>query len=166
MFEDNANQQDAVSSNVPARYAFGYRLAQVVGKEPEYYQLLVADEPTRKMWDLVDSLALEGDPEHPDTALLLFQEFSQGVVQEQADRWLAGLQDAARNLYRNKALDDSSSLSARMMRMIYADPSLYELMAASEPGFGLLEIIESLAVDGDAADLEDMLRLIKQCSVT
>lgn len=145
-------------------HAFGERLAQVLGRDPSYYQLLVAAEPTRRIQEVVDSLALDGDPEQPQVALTLFHELSDGVSEAQAERWLAGLRDAAQRLYHPASRAEAGSLSDTLLRLIYADPTLYDLVAAVEPGYGLIELVESLALEGDVEDVEAMLRLMREAS--
>lgn len=140
--------------------AFGEKLAQVLGSNPDYYRLLV-HSPTKRMWDLVESLVLEGDPDSPEMALSLFKDLSDGVPEEQADRWLAGLRDAARRIYRAVPSGSDSAMADRLMHMVYSDPNVYELFAAAEPGSGLLEIVESLALEGSEEDIEDMLQLMR-----
>lgn len=145
--------------------AFGERLAQVLGEDPTYYSLLVSSEPSRRMWELVESLALEGDPDQPETALALFEELSEGVPEEQRERWLAGLKDAAKRMARSLPVEGDETLANRIMRMVYADPEIYELFAAVEPGNGLLELIENLALEGNAEDIETMLHLMRLCAL-
>lgn len=145
--------------------AFGERLAQVLGKDPTYYSLLVSSEPSRRMWELVESLALEGDPDQPETALALFEELSEGVPEAQRERWLAGLKDAAKRMARSLPVEGDETLANRIMRMVYADPEIYELFAAVEPGNGLLELIENLALEGNAEDIETMLALMRLCAL-
>lgn len=145
--------------------AFGERLAEVLEKEPSYYQLLVTNEPTKRMWDLVESLALDSDPMQPETTLALFQELSEDVAETQAERWLAGLRDAARRIYQSASPGSDKNLADRLMHLVYTNPNVYELVASAEPGYGLLEIVESLALEGSIDDIESMLELIGQLSV-
>jgi hypothetical protein len=144
---------------------FGTRIAQVLEKDPSYYQLLITNEPTRRMWDLVESLALDSDPMQPETTLALFQELSEEDVPEgQTERWLAGLRDAARRIY--QSVSPGASIADRLMHLVYTDPSAYELVASAEPGYGLLEIVESLALEGGVEDIESMLELMRQLAAT
>jgi hypothetical protein len=145
--------------------AFGERLSEVLEKEPSYYQLLVTNEPTKRMWDLVESLALDSDPMQPETTLALFQELSEDVAETQAERWLAGLRDAARCIYQSASPGSDKNLADRLMHLVYTNPNIYELVASAEPGYGLLEIVESLALEGSIDDIESMLELIRQLSV-
>lgn len=143
-------------------YAFGKRLAKVLGDDPSYYPLLVSDEPTRRMWDVVESLALDGDPARPETTVKLFKDLAGDLPEEQVDRWLAGLRDAAQQVYRSTPPSPDETLVARLLRLVYADPKVYELVASVEPGYGLLEVVENLAIEGDVDDVEDMLRLVRE----
>lgn len=140
---------------------FNQRLADVLNADPDAYRLLISDEPTRAMWELVESLALDADPDHPDAALWLFQDLSHRSEQ-QDERWLAGLRDAARRLAAQHSLGTAASLADRLLWRVYADPVLYDLVAAVEPGAGLRDLIESMALEGDADDIEAMVQLLRQ----
>ena len=139
---------------------FGTHMAEVLEKDPSYYQLLVTNEPTRRMWDLVESLALDSDPLQPETTLALFQELSEDVPESETERWLAGLRDAARRIY--QGVPPGDNLADRLMHLVYTDPGIYELIASAEPGYGLLEIVESLALEGGVDEIEEMLELMRQ----
>ena len=151
-----------MSSKYEDIHPFGERLAEVLGKEPAYYQLLVSTVPTPRMTDVVESLALEGDPHQPQTMLTLFQALAEETPVERVDRWLVGLRDVARRIYQNMPPDDDPQLTDEILRQIYADPRLYELLAATEPGYGLLDIVESLALEANIEEIEDMLSLMHQ----
>ena len=143
-------------------HPFTERLAQVLDREPTYYQLLISTEPTRRMSDVIDCLALDGDWEQPELTLALFQELRQDVAEVEMDRWLGRLRDAARRIYTSESHDDPTSLTDKIVRLIYADPHLYELIAAVEPGYGLLEVIESLALEMNLEEVEPALALMRQ----
>ena len=146
-------------------HAFGERLAQVLGQDSSYYQLLVIAEPTRRMWDIVESLALDGDPDQPQATLQMFQDLSDDIPEGLAERWLAGLRDAAQRLGHTLPAEVTPGFAGTLLRHITADPALYELIASAEPGYGLLELIENLALEGNVDDIEAMLRLMRQLAV-
>jgi hypothetical protein len=141
---------------------FGRRLAEVLSEEPIYYQLLTAPEPTPRMTDVIESMALEGDLEEPDTMLSLFQSLAGDNRETQSDHWLADLREAARQIYQTGPLGDTARITDRLVRMIYIDPTLYDLIAAVEPGYGLQDIVESLALEVDVEEVEAMLQLMRQ----
>jgi hypothetical protein len=143
-------------------HPFTERLAQVLDREPTYYQLLISTEPTRRMSDVIDCLALDGDWEHPELTLALFQELRQDVPEAEMDRWLGRLRDAARRIYTSESSGEPASLTDRILHLIYADPHLYELIAAVEPGYGLLEVIESLALEMNLEEVEPALALMRK----
>jgi hypothetical protein len=143
-------------------HPFTERLAKVLDEDPSYYQLLINTEPTHRMTDLVDSLALEGDPEQPETTLALFQDLRKDVPEAEMDRWLTRLRDAARRTYTSAPPKPATNLPEKIMYMIYADPHLYELLAAVEPGYGLLEVVESLALEANLDEVETMMALMRQ----
>jgi hypothetical protein len=143
-------------------HPFAERLAQVLDREPTYYQLLISTEPTRRMSDVIDCLALDGDWEQPELTLALFQELRQDVAEVEMDRWLTRLRDAARRIYAAESRDEPAGLTDRILHLIYADPHLYELIAAVEPGYGLLEVIESLALEMNLEEVEPALALMRQ----
>ena len=137
-------------------------LTDVLDREPAYYQLLISVEPTYRMNELVESLALEGDPDYPETTLHLFGELGQVSPHTNADHWLDQLRHAARQIYRSRPLDAMATVTGKLLQLIYAEPRLYELVASVEPGYGLIEILESLALEVDAEEVESMLGLMRQ----
>jgi hypothetical protein len=144
------------------RHPFGERLAKVLDQKPAYYQLLISSEPTRRMNDIVESLAMDGDPKQPETTLDLFQELATDLPEKRLARWLTGLRDVAQKIYSPAPPDTAPTVTDKLLRLIYADPRLYELVAAVEPGYGLLDIVESLALEVDIDDVEEMLELMRQ----
>lgn len=143
-------------------HPFAERLAQVLDREPTYYQLLVSTEPTRRMSDVIDCLALDGDWEQPEVTLALFQDLRQDLPEADMDRWLTRLRDAARRIYASGLGDESTSLPEKILRLIYADPHLYELIAAVEPGYGLLDLVESMALEMNLEEVEPALALMRE----
>jgi hypothetical protein len=141
---------------------FGQRLAEILSEEPIYYRLLTAPEPTARMSDVIESMALEGDLEEPDTMLSLFQSLAGDSPQTRKPQWLVDLSEAARQIYQTGPLTDMARITDRLVRMIYLQPQLYELIAAFEPGYGLQDIVESLALEGGVDDVETMLQLMGQ----
>lgn len=143
-------------------HPFAERLAEVLDREPSYYQLLISTEPTHRMSDLIASLALDADPNRPETALALFQELGTDVPEKHMHRWLARLRDVARRIYASTPHTEPTNITEKLLHRIYADPHLYELVAATEPGYGLLDIIESLALEVNLDEVEDMIKLMHQ----
>jgi hypothetical protein len=142
-------------------HPFAEQLAQVLDQEPTYYQLLISTEPTRRMSDVIDCLAIDGDWEQPEVTLALFQDLRQDVPEADMDRWLTRLRDAARRIYA-EVEDEPVDLTDKILRLVYADPHLYELVAAVEPGYGLLEVIESLALEMNLEEVEPALALMRE----
>jgi hypothetical protein len=145
-------------------HPFSERLAKVLDREPAYYQLLISTEPTRRMSDIIESLALEGDPEKPEITLELFQNLRRDLPELQMDRWLARLRSAAKRVYSSALPCASTSVTDVIMNRIYADPHLYELVAAAEPGYGLLDVVESLALEANIDEVEGMMALMDELS--
>jgi hypothetical protein len=143
-------------------HPFVERLAQVLDREPTYYQLLISTEPTRRMSDVIDCLALDGDWEQPEVTLALFQDLRQDVPEVDMDRWLTRLRDAARRIYASELGDEPASLPDKILRLIYADPHLYELIAAVEPGYGLLDLVEGMALEMNLEEVESALALMRE----
>ena len=143
-------------------HPFAERLAEVLDREPTYYQLLISTEPTRRMSDVIDCLALDGDWEQPDMTLALFQELRQDVPEVDMDRWLTRLRDAARQIYASAPDTEPTDLTDKILRMVYADPHLYELIAAVEPGYGLLDLVESMALEMNLEEVEPALALMRE----
>jgi hypothetical protein len=144
------------------KHPFGERLAKVLDQKPAYYQLLISPEPTRRMNDIVESLAIDGDPQQPETTLDLFQELATDLPEKRIARWLTGVRDVARKIYSSAPSASATNVTDKLLRLIYADPRLYELVAAVEPGYGLLDIVESLALEVDIDEVEEMLELMRQ----
>lgn len=142
-------------------HPFAERLAEVLDREPTYYQLLISTEPTRRMSDVIDCLAIDGDWERPEVTLALFQDLRQDVPEADMDRWLTRLRDAARRIYAEPR-DEPVDLTDKILRLVYADPHLYELIAAVEPGYGLIEVIESLALEMNLEEVEPALALMRE----
>jgi hypothetical protein len=143
-------------------HPFAERLAQVLDREPTYYQLLISTEPTHRMSDVIDCLAIDGDWEQPEVTLALFQDLRQDVPEVDMDRWLTRLRDAARRIYASAPSAEPADLTDKILRLVYADPHLYELIAAVEPGYGLLEVIESLALEMNLEEVEPALALMRE----
>lgn len=85
-----------MNNQFAAEHPFGERVTQVLEEEPAYYPLLVSMQPSRMVAEVAESIALDGDPTDPQTALLLFQELTQENSDGPVAEWLATLCDAAR----------------------------------------------------------------------
>jgi hypothetical protein len=108
-------------------HPFVERLAEVLDREPTYYQLLISTEPTRRMSDVVDCLALEGDWTQPEVTLALFQHLRQDVSEAEMDRWLTRLHDAARQIY------TSESPTERAQELILSAWFIFAFQGAKTP---------------------------------
>ena len=164
----NATQQKIERSAImpwntgAENHPFTERLAEVLDREPSYYQLLISTEPTHRMSDVVESLALEGDPDHPETMLTLFQELRQDIPEADMERWLTRLRDAAQRIYTSRPDTETTNLADKIMQMMCADPHLYELLVAVEPGYGLRDLVEGLALEVNLDEIEPMMALMRQ----
>ncbi len=143
-------------------HPFGTRLAQIISREPLYYDLLVTQELTPGMTDVVESLALEGDPNSPEMTLALFQELGVDLPEVEMESWLADLRAVTLQMNRVAPHGFDNPVTEQLMQRVFADPQLYELVAASEPGYGLLDLIECLALDTDLDGIEEALMLVQE----
>jgi len=146
-------------------HPFGTRLAQIISREPLYYDLLVTQELTPGMTDVVESLALEGDPNSPEMTLALFQELGVDLPDVEMESWLADLRSVTLQMNRAVPHGFDNPVTEQLMQRVFADPQLYELVVASEPGYGLLDLIECLALDTDLDGIEDALLLVRELAV-
>jgi hypothetical protein len=142
-------------------HPFGERLAQIISREPLYYDLFVTRELTSGMTDVVESLVLEGDPNSPEMTLALFQELGFDLPEVEMESWLSDLRAVALQMNRAMPLGFDNPVTEQLMQRVFADPQLYELVAASEPGYGLLDLIECLALDTDLDGIEEALLLMR-----
>jgi hypothetical protein len=94
--------------------------------------------------------------------LALFQDLRQDVPEVDMDRWLTRLRDAARRIYASELGGRAASLPDKILRLIYADPHLYELIAAVEPGYGLLDLVESMALEMNLEEVGPALALMRE----
>ena len=143
-------------------HPFGTRLAQIISREPLYYDLLVTQELTPVMTDMVESLVLEGDPNSPEMTLALFQELGVDLPEVEMESWLADLRAVTLQMNRVAPHGFDNPVTEQLMQRVFADPQLYELVAASEPGYGLLDLIECLALDTDLDGIEEALLLLRE----
>ncbi|MEM7033064.1 MAG: hypothetical protein AAF629_26165, partial [Chloroflexota bacterium] len=133
-------------------------------REPNYASLLVGEKPTQRMHEMIDSLALEGDPKIPQETLALFQGLGQDLPEARQARWLDRLGKAFQEILPEQVDDSETPFTELLLQLIYSNPQWYELVAASEPGYGLLDMIESLALEADVEGVEDMLSLMHTLS--
>ncbi len=141
---------------------FAERLAKVISREPLYYDLLVTRELSPGMTDVVESLALEGDPQSPEITLALFKDLGVDLPEVDMESWLADLREVTMQMERSAPHGFDNPVTEQLMQRVFADPQLYELVAASEPGYGLLELIECLALDTDLDGIEEALQLMRE----
>ena len=135
---------------------FVEQLAALLVQEPRYVPLLMGDKPTQRIQDIVESLALEGDPHTPQATLALFQALGQDLPEAHLDRWLSGLGEALQTIFSQQPSPSRTEATTALLHLIYTNPAMYELVAASEPGYGLLDIVESLALEADVDGIEDV----------
>ena len=54
------------------------------------------------------------------------------------------------------------AVAGELLRMVYADPHLYELLVAVEPGYGLLDLVEGMALEMNLEEVEPALALMRE----
>jgi hypothetical protein len=149
--------------------AFGKRLADVLSHNPTYSDLLVPDEPPRQVLDVVDSMALDADPARPDAAVTLFEQLCQDLPPEESDAlvrqlresmWRAGAEEAV-----ERAAESGDTLTGELLRRVYADPALFGLVASVGADADLADLLDVLALDARADDVEEALGLVRQLSM-
>ncbi|MEM7537555.1 MAG: hypothetical protein AAF639_35625, partial [Chloroflexota bacterium] len=55
----------------------------------------------------------------------------------------------------------SATMTSRLIERIYANPALFELVAAEEVGQRFVDEVESLALDGNAEETDTMMGLMQ-----
>ena len=135
----------------------------VMDRRPDYYQLFVTKiESLQSVGTVADCLALDVDPANPAALFALFQDGAQGILEATVPRWLARLCAAVRQSLQDLSPGPAINLTQQLIQRIYADPLLFELVAAEEVGHQLVEVVESLALDGNIDEIDEMLALMQQ----
>lgn len=132
-------------------------------RQPTYYPLFVAKiEALQSVNTVADCLALEGDLTDPATLFTLFQNAGAGTPAIATPRWLARLCEAVRQAQADVPPVPAAEVTGQLIRRIYADPDLFELIAADEVGQQLVDVVECLALDGNVEEIDQMLALMQQ----
>ncbi|MEZ4869063.1 MAG: hypothetical protein R3C14_47515 [Caldilineaceae bacterium] len=141
---------------------FMEEVTTVLDRQPDYYQLFVTQiESLQSVGTVADCLALEGDLADPVALFALFQEAGDGTPTT-TPRWLARLCAAVRQSLHDVSTGPAATVTSKLIERIYANPTLFELIAAAEVGQQLVDVVESLALDGDIDEIDDMLALMQQ----
>ena len=148
--------------------AFGERLTRVLASDPVYADTLVTNEPNQHMLTVVDSVALDADPQQPQEALALFAQLS-GTAPSEAPSQEPGLlldqlRDAVRRAGAAHVPASVHTLTGELLRRVYADPALFSLVSAVESDDELATLLEVLALDARADDLDEALALVSELS--
>ncbi|MEM7129124.1 MAG: hypothetical protein AAF702_22520 [Chloroflexota bacterium] len=142
------------------RRPFMEEVTTVMDRQPDYYQLFVTQiESLESVGSVADCLSMDGDLSDPDALFAFFQDTDE--VEESAPRWLARLTSAVRQSLYDVSPGPSANVASQMIERIYANPALFELIAAEEVGQQLVEVVESLALDGNAEEIDEMLALMQ-----
>lgn len=132
-------------------------------RQPAYYPLFVTKiEALQSVNTVADCLALEGDPADPTTLFTLFQNADDGASLSTTPRWLARLCEAVRQSQTDLTTAPAPAITTQLIQRIYADPNLFELIAAEEVGQQLVDVVENLALDGNIDEIDQMLALLQQ----
>jgi len=132
-------------------------------RQPTYYPLFVTKlETLQSVNTVADCLALEGDLTDATTLFTLFQSAGDGTLTATTPRWLARLCEAVRQSQADVAPAPAAEVTSQLIQRIYADPDLFELIAAEEVGQQLVDVVESLALDGNVEEIDQMLALMQQ----
>lgn len=132
-------------------------------RQPTYYPLFVTKiEALQSVNTVADCLALEGDLTDTTTLFTLFQNAGDGVPAAATPRWLARLCEAVRQSQAVDAAAPAAEVTGQLIRRIYADPDLFELISSDEVGQQLVDLVESLALDGNAEEIDQMLALLQR----
>lgn len=132
-------------------------------RRPDYYYLFVANiESLQSVGTVADCLALEGDLNDPTALFALFQDAGDTDTIAGAPRWLARLCAAVRQSLQDISPGPSAIMTNQLIERIYANPTLFELIAAEEVGQQLVDVVESLALDGDVEEIDEMLALMQE----
>ena len=150
-----------MSRPVDEQRPFMEEVTTVLDRQPDYYQLFVAQiESLHSVGAVADGLSLDGDLSDPDMLFALFEDA--GDSAKHAPRWLARLTSAVRQSLHDVSPGPFSSIASQMIERIYANPALVELVAAEEVGHQLVDVVESLALDGNVEEIDAMLALMQE----
>lgn len=145
---------------------FMEEMTNVMDRQPDYYHLFVTQiESLESVGTMADCLALDGNLGDPSAFNTLFwdvDERGQNPLGEDTPRWLARLCGAVRQSLVDVSPGPSATMTSRLIERIYANPALFELVAAEEVGQRLVDVVESLALDGNAEETDTMLGLMQE----
>lgn len=142
---------------------FMEEMAAALERRPVYYPLFVTKiEALQSVNTVADCLALEGDLTDPATLFALFQSAGVPSPVTTTPRWLARLCEAVRQSQPDLATAPAAAITGQLIQRIYADPDLFELIAAEEVGQQLVDVVESLALDGNVEEIDQMLALMQE----
>jgi hypothetical protein len=145
--------------------AFGKRLTEVLAHNPTYSDSLVSGELPRQLLDVVDSMALDADPGWPDAAVMLFEQLCQDLPAAESDAVLRQLCDSMWRAGAQEIGQDDQSLTGKLLRRVYADPALFGLVASLGADTEMSDLLDCLALDAKADDVDEALGLVRQLSV-
>jgi len=159
----NWKRSQPMSRTVDETRPFLEEVTTVMDRRPDYYQLFVTQiESLRSVGTVADCLALDADPTNPAALFAVFQEGGEGLLAPTAPRWLGRLCAAVRQPLHDLSPGPSATMANQLIQRIYADPVLFELIAAEEVGQQLVDVVESLALDGNVEEIDEMLGLMQQ----
>ena len=142
---------------------FMEEVTSVMDRQPDYYQLFVTQiESLHSVGAVADCLMLDGDLSDPHALFAFFQETGTSAQESGTPRWLARLCAAVRQSLHDASPGPASNITHQLIQRIYANPALFELIAAEEVGQQLVEVVESLALDGNSEQIDEMLALMQQ----
>lgn len=142
---------------------FMEEVTSVMDRQPDYYQLFVTQiESLQSVGTVADCLVLDADMSDPNALSAFFQEGVNGSPESGTPRWLGRLCAAVRQSLHDVSPGPSSGMTHQLIQRIYANPALFELIAAEEVGQRLVEVVESLALDGNTEEIDEMLALMQQ----
>lgn len=142
---------------------FMEEVTSVMDGQPDYYQLFVTQiESLQSVGTVADCLLLDADTSDPNALSAFFQAGVNGSPESGTPRWLARLCTAVRQSLHDVSPGPSATVANGLIQRIYANPTLFELIAAEEVGQQLVDVVESLALDGNSEEIDEMLALMQQ----
>lgn len=160
---DESQRSQPMIRPIDQRRPFVEEATTVMDRRPDYYRLFVTEiESLQSVGVVGDCLALDVDPANPAALFALFQDGAEGTLEATVPRWLTRLCAAVRQSLQDVSPGPSANLTKQLIQRIYADPILFELVAAEEVGHQLVDVVESLALDGNVDEIDEMLALMQE----
>lgn len=159
--EFNSSEVKMTTHQLGDGHAFGTQLIQALEAEPTLYPLIVSIDPSRELNEVAESIVLDADPDEPEVALTLFRDLAGASLPDNVAKWLQKLRQEAQSYYSHLPVDEAQTLEERFLFGIYADPKLFDQVAAEEVGHGLYTIVESLALTAEPDEIESVLTLMR-----